>query len=394
MKNVKIGTLLLSLLLCSAFVGASEKEKQPVDTDALDRCFYIRSFSILLPPKSQADDFIDFIRTDLIPAGFNSLVLRINWSYNFQSRPELADPQGWPMGKIKELVSLCRDNGVEIVPLMNLLGHQSWQGRVGKLLEVYPQFDEKPQVALPTGEYKWPNPDRLYCKSYCPNHPEVHKVVFECVDEVMDAFEAKNFHAGMDEVFDIADIDCSRCGGLDPAEVFAKEINKIAAHLAADGRRLWIWGDRLLDGRTDASGYGEWSASIGNTHRAIDMIDKSVMICDWHYRNAEQSAVLFAIKGFDVITCGWEQPEITALQLQDMVRFREHSSKYMSARFKGFMQTVWSSYGQFMDEYRNETDKPRSAAKSYIYLKGAFGEYARKYQNASAKKEQQSTFGQ
>lgn len=118
------------------------------------------------------------------------------------------------------------------------------------------------------------------------------------------------------------------------------------------------------------------------------------MICDWHYRNAEQSAVLFAIKGFDVITCGWEQPEITALQLEDMVRFREHSSKYMSARFKGYMQTVWSSFGQFMDEYRNGTQKPRSAAKNYLYLKDAFRAYAEKYRSATPQKEQESTFGQ
>ena len=31
--------------------------------------------------------------------------------------------------------------------------------------------------------YEWPNPDGLYCKSYCPLHPEVHDVVFALVDE-------------------------------------------------------------------------------------------------------------------------------------------------------------------------------------------------------------------
>ena len=232
MKNIRIYALLLPLLILPVLAVAQKRDKktvgkspQVVDRQALDRCFAIRSFSILLPPQSQADDFIHFVKTDLIPAGINYLILRINWSYNFKSHPELADTNGWEMNKIKELVVLCKESGLTIVPLMNLLGHQSWHGKAGKLLQVYPQFDEKPYVKLPEGEYKWPNPDRLYCKSYCPNHPDVHKIVFECVDEVMEAFEAKDFHAGMDEVFDIADINCTRCGGLDPAEVFAKEIN-------------------------------------------------------------------------------------------------------------------------------------------------------------------------
>lgn len=53
--------------------------------------------------------------------------------------------------------------------------------------------------------YKWPNDDGLYCKSYCPLHPEIHDVVLALVDEIMDAFEASTFHAGMDEVFYIGD---------------------------------------------------------------------------------------------------------------------------------------------------------------------------------------------
>jgi len=55
-------------------------------------------------------------------------------------------------------------------------------------------------------EYKWPNDDELYCKSYCPLHPEVHDVVFDVVGELTDVFEASAFHAGMDEVFYIATV--------------------------------------------------------------------------------------------------------------------------------------------------------------------------------------------
>ncbi len=43
--------------------------------------------------------------------------------------------------------------------------------------------------------------DNLYCKSYCPLHPEVHKSSFDLADEICDVFETDAFHAGMDEVF-------------------------------------------------------------------------------------------------------------------------------------------------------------------------------------------------
>jgi len=40
----------------------------------------------------------------------------------------------------------------------------------------------------------------IYCRSWCPQNPEVNKVVFALVDELVNAFEATAFHAGMDEV--------------------------------------------------------------------------------------------------------------------------------------------------------------------------------------------------
>lgn len=186
------------------------------------------------------DTFFDFVENDLAPAGINTLVVRVNWAYDFESRPELADPDGWNRVLAGRLAALCREKGIRLVPLINLLGHQSWHGKAGKLLQVYPQFDEKPRVKLPEN-YVWPNPDRLYCKSYCPNHPEVHDVVFDCVDEVVEAFGATDFHAGLDEVFDLADTDWSALRRLDPAEVFAGEVNRIAAHLRRKGVRLWMW---------------------------------------------------------------------------------------------------------------------------------------------------------
>ncbi|GHB70837.1 hypothetical protein [Persicitalea jodogahamensis] len=132
----------------------------------------------------------------------------------------------------------------------------------------------------------------------------------------MEVFEAKSFHAGMDEVFYLADDKCPRCKGMDPAVIFAGEVTKISNNLAEKGVRLWIWGDRLLDGNT--SGIGMWEASMNNTARAIDMIPKSVVIFDWHYKLPLPTMHYFAQKGFDVVACPWNQPEVAEKQVQIM----------------------------------------------------------------------------
>ncbi|WP_211229819.1 family 20 glycosylhydrolase [Olivibacter sitiensis] len=219
-------------------------------------------------------------------------------------------------------------------------------------------------------KYTWPNPDGLYCKSYCPLHPEVHNVVFDLVDEICSVFEADAFHAGMDEVFYIGHDSCARCAGLDKAELYANEVNKIANHLARNNRKLWIWGDRLIDGKT--TGIGMWEASMNNTHRAIDLINKDVTICDWHYDRPDQTAVYFAIKGFSVVTCTWKNGKNAVVQLQDMVRFGQQATDELAPRYQGMMQTVWSGANSFLDKFYDT--KPAIAESETECFKTLFDE--------------------
>ncbi len=317
--------------------------------------FPLRGFCIAAPVSPELPAFERFIEQELAPRQVNVLILRVDYNYAFEKRPELRDSSTLSKEEVKRLVALCKRHQIKLIPQINLLGHQSWAGQLNNLLQVYPQFDETPHVEMPE-KYNWPNADGLYCKSYCPLHPDVHAVVFDLVDEVCDAFESEGFHAGMDEVFYIGDDKCPRCSGRDKAELFAGEVRRIRDHLATRGRRLWIWGDRLIDGKE--TGLGMWEASMNNTHRAIDMIPKDVMICDWHYERADKTAVLFAMKGFDVVTCPWRNPGVAQWQVEDMDTFIRNSTPEMSARFQGIVQTVWSDTRSFLDGYY--TDKKDS----------------------------------
>lgn len=261
---------------------------------------------------------------------------------------------------VKRLVGVCRKHGIELIPQINLFGHQSWAYETENLLKVYPDFDETPHVEMDEAregeKWVWPNEDGLYCKSYCPLHPGVHKIVFALVDEMMDVFEADFFHAGLDEVFYIGDDKCPRCRGRDKAELFANEVNKIRNHLALKDRRLMMWGDRLIDGRNTA--LGGWEASMNLTHRAIDLIAKDIVICDWHYNTPETTAVLFALKGFDVVSCPWNKYEVAEQQVEDMMRLTQKTNRYLASRYKGVVQTVWSPAARFLNSYYDTENKP------------------------------------
>jgi hypothetical protein len=334
-----------------------------VADEALDRLFPVRGLSIAAPSSSQVERFARFIREGLAVRGVNTLILRVDFNFQYDSHPELRDRSALSRAEVKELVRASREHGIRLIPQINLLGHQSWASRTGNLLRVYPEFDETPWVKMPE-KYAWPNADGLYCKSYCPLHPKVHEVVFALVDELCDAFEADAFHAGMDEVFYIGSAKCPRCSGKNKAELFAGEVRSIRDHLAARNRQLWIWGDRLLDGRL--TGLGEWEASTNDTHPAIDLIPKDVVICDWHYERAEPTAAYFALKGFNVVSCPWKNPATAAQQVNDIVRLREQASPAVKDRVLGVVQTVWSGANSFLDGYDRfvAADSPNTAEKS------------------------------
>ncbi|QHT68921.1 family 20 glycosylhydrolase [Rhodocytophaga rosea] len=354
MKKQILQTLLSFLLIFLIHTAVSAQQK-------LDSLLIVRGFCIGAPKPAGVDAFVKFINEELAPRKVNTLILRVDFNYQYESHPELRDSMALSKADVKKMVDACKSNQIRIIPQINLLGHQSWASRVTNMLRVYPEFDETPHVKMPV-EYKWPNPDGLYCKSYCPLHPGVHKVVFALVDEITEVFETNAFHAGMDEVFYIGDDKCPRCSGRDKAELFAGEVRKIRDHLATKNRELWIWGDRLIDGKT--TGLGIWEASFNNTHRAVDMIPKDVVICDWHYERPDQTAVYFAMKGLRVITCPWRNPQVALVQVDDMLKFRASATKVMKDRYYGMMQTVWSGADDFLAGYYGKKTDPKTGTNT------------------------------
>jgi hypothetical protein len=247
----------------------------------------IRGLHLMAPSPEDMPLALRFIKEALPKEGVNTLVLEIGYNFQFAKRPEMANPNGLSADNVRALAAACKEAGVRLIPLVNLLGHQSWAKSTGALLRAHPEFDETPG--------KYPQNEGIYCRSYCPLHPKVHDVVFDVIDEIADAASADAVHVGMDEVFLLGEDDCLRCKGKDKAELFGQEVRSLHDHLAAKSRTMWMWGDRFLDGET--TGIGKWEASILKTHPAVEMVPKDIVICDWHYDRALPTTEHFAIEG-------------------------------------------------------------------------------------------------
>ncbi|MBO3841429.1 MAG: family 20 glycosylhydrolase [Candidatus Brockarchaeota archaeon] len=281
---------------------------------------------------SNSNDDIDALVKEvpeLTNIGVNVLIVEVDYSYAYSSHPELQGPDPITFNHARALVEECRSHDIRLIPQFQCLGHQSWGKTTFPLLTKYPEFDETP------GQF--PNNEGIYCRSWCPQHPDVNRIVFSLFDELIDVFEADALHVGMDEVFLIASEHCPRCRNQSPSRLFAKAANDYYEHLKKRGVEMLMWGDRLLDSKT--TGYGMWEASENQTHPAVDMIPRDIVICDWHYTLREDypSIPFFLEKGFRVLPSGWKDVEATKA-------FIGFSRRFMgNERMLGYLCTTWGA---------------------------------------------------
>ena|GEM_PF-130027 len=283
---------------------------------------------VLMTTRDKTEQLTAAVR-NIAEMGVNSIVAEINYGYEYQSHPELRSGNPSSTQSIKSLVHECRKNNIRLIPQFQCLGHQSWKASTFRLLTKYPQFDETP------GQY--PDNEGIYCRSWCPLHPDVNPIIFELMDELIEAFEADALHVGMDEVFLIGEDACSRCKGKSKAELFAKAVNDYHRHIVGTRKiEMLMWADRLID--ANSIGYSKWEASANGTAGAIDLIARDIILCDWHYgrREAYESAPMFLEKGFRVWPASWRQPEAAKALI-------DYSRTFADPRMVGHLNTTWGA---------------------------------------------------
>ena len=356
-KSQRLAKLSLIALATFTFLPA-------MSLDAGSSPLPVRGLYLTAPKPDELSLAVRFIRDALPKEGVNVLVMEFDYRYQYKSHPEVTDTDALSEEQVKQIVAACHDAGVRLVPLVNLLGHQSWAAQTFGLLRAHPEFDETPG--------KYPGNKDIYCRSYCPLAPRLHNLVFDLIDELAEVCQADAVHVGMDEVFLLGEDDCPRCRGKNKSELFAQEVRTLHDHLAETHREMWMWGDRFLDG--DATGLGKWEASQNGTAPAINMVPRDIVICDWHYDTAVPTAAYFAIQGFRVVSAPWQMPDVALNDLEMIRTVRADATDALKSRSLGVLQTTWGGLGDFVQAYYGEASPSPGGVKAAECFKALFRE--------------------
>lgn len=234
--------------------------------------------------------------------------------------------------------------------MIQCLGHQGWGGSRSALLAAYPEFDETPLTPLTV---EWPD---IFCRSWCPLHPEVNSIVFDLLDELIEAFSAKTIHIGMDEVYEIASEQCSRCRGKNRADLFTKAVKDMYQHITmTHGLEMMMWGDRLID--AERFGYDNCEGDTFGTYHAIDRLPKDIIILDWHYDERIQGYPTpghFMEKGYRVMPACWYKVDVAEQLFEETLL----AAKKLATEDKYFGRLV-TSWHHWDSEAFNSFDNVR-----------------------------------
>ena len=116
---------------------------------------------------------------EIAPAlGFNWVIAEINRHFQYASHPEAAEADGISAAEAGRLAQLAKEKSINLVPMYNCLGHQSWKEKAVALLRAHPEFNEAPELDATAEDF--------YCMSWCPNHPDINPLIFHLFDELID----------------------------------------------------------------------------------------------------------------------------------------------------------------------------------------------------------------
>ncbi|MDD5677650.1 MAG: family 20 glycosylhydrolase [Kiritimatiellae bacterium] len=185
----------------------------------------------------------------------NTICLEYDDRFSWERHPDISHPLAFTKGQIAALIELAAAYGIQMIPLLDSLGH------AGQYL-CHAHYASLREL-----------PDRI--EEMCPSNPKTLVLMKELWEEVLEVHRgAKYAHISGDEVFRLGCL-CPRCTrrarlrGM--AGIYTDYYTKLSRWVLEQGKRPIMWGDMLIKCPED-----------------IDHFPKDILINDWCYFGENQ----------------------------------------------------------------------------------------------------------
>lgn len=257
----------------------------------------IRSIHVCVFPETTLDILEKTIRLAAFTK-FTHIVLEFWGTIRLDCFPELGwGDHSFSKEEIRPLVALAHTLGLEVIPMINHLGHAT-QSRGGSGRHTI--LDQNPRLSLLFEPDGW---------TWCLSNPKIHALLQDIRAELMELCgDGEYFHIGCDEAYSYAS--CPLCRDLDKPQMLADFINQVVKELDLHGRKCIIWGDALLDSTEWKHPHIATSRPDQKTHLALDKLDRRLIIADWQYYLTTPeipTAQYFMNLGFEVLASSWDE---------------------------------------------------------------------------------------
>lgn len=273
-----------------------------------------------------------------------------NWSKN-SIHTENAEGEILTQKEVRELVEYCRDRGLEPIPEVPTLSHTDY------ICLAHPEIAERQ--------------DDPYPDTYCPNHPDTYKIVFDIFEEVIEVFEPKVLHIGHDEMY--SSCICERCRGLDPAKEYANDIIRLYEWLKERGIQTMMWGEKLLPVVTESGKF--YGGAGGIKFRGEKQLEnhpvlfycqyylpRDIIMLHWYYAFGIQYDYVYHTHGYKNVVYGnmaaskvehWRKRREMGISGGACSNWGSNDPVYMQRNCQ-FINLVFGAYTLWSTDYDND----------------------------------------
>lgn len=270
-----------------------------------------------LSGKDAGDEIARAVRNLMARYKINTLVWECEYII-WDTAPEIEHPRyGMTKAEARKVIEAADRNMVEIIPLVQSLGHSEWIFTNDQNLDIA----EDPETPY----------------AYMVTNPRTYEFIFAVYQEALDFFKPRTFHIGHDEVTMRGRFPYrSAWTGKSVTELVAEDIIKLHEWFTERGVRIMMWGDMALapGEAPDAT----FAPSIEEAKKRRELLPRDTIITDWHYAAAKPeeytSIKIWKDEGLEVIGCPWFNPHNIANLTQAVI----------ANDGLGMLQTTWAGF--------------------------------------------------